>query len=268
MSDGPDGSPSPKRARQAPDLDKAPVALWITAIVALAAAAGVGYWVFGRDDPMPPSQGAALTIGDAADVLVTVDEAGPGLVEQAEDVEVTTLSLADADPDSDSECVERLTDLGFLAWDPLAGGTDDALARRLLVSGAGAALSQEVGPWSADDLADVRDAVADCPEIPLAGEAGAGTARLSVRDPASEVGDDAVWIDVAIATEGSAATLRAAAAEVWVRDDLSSTSRAQRRGGGHRRRPTGRRRPHRGPRHRDRCTAGDRPRERVLTPTV
>ena len=221
MSDGADGSPSPKRARQAPDLDKAPVALWITAIVALAAAAGVGYWVFGRDDPTPPSQGAALTIGDAADVLVAVDEAGPGLVEQAEDVEVTALSLADADPDS--ECVERLTDLGFLAWDPLAGGTDDALARRVLVTGAGAALSQEVGPWSADDLADVRDAVADCPEIPLTGDAGAGTARLSVRDPAATVGDDAVWIDVAIATEGSAATLRAAAAEVWVRYDLSST---------------------------------------------
>jgi hypothetical protein len=221
MSDDGDRASSRKRARQAPDLDKAPIALWLTAIVALAAAAGVGYWVFGRDDPTPPSQGAALTIGDAADVLVTPAEAGPGLVEPPEDAEITVLSLADADAAAAAECVERLTDAGFLAWDPMAGGTDDALARRVLVSSAGAALSQEVGPWSADDLADVRDAVADCPEVPLSGGAGAGTARLSVRDPAGEVGDDAIWVDVAIATEGSGA-VRAAAAEVWVRDDLSS----------------------------------------------
>jgi hypothetical protein len=208
-----------KRPRQAPDLDKAPVALWLVAIVALAAAAAVGYWVFGRDDPTPPSQGAALTIGDAATVLVTPAEAG-GLVEQPEDAEVAVLTLDDAD--ADAECVERLTELGLLAWDPLAGGTDDALARRVLVDGAGAALGHEVGPWSADDLEDVRDAVADCPEVPLSGEAGTGTAQLSVREPSSELGDDALVVDTTIVAEGSAST-RTAAAEVWVRDDLSST---------------------------------------------
>ncbi len=100
MSEGAEGSASRKRPRQAPDLDKAPLALWLVAIVALAAAAGVGYLVFGRDDPTPPSQGAALTIGDAAAVLITAAEAGGGLVEPAEDAEITVLTLADADTDA------------------------------------------------------------------------------------------------------------------------------------------------------------------------
>jgi hypothetical protein len=220
MSDGADGASGRKRPRQAPDLDKAPLALWLVAIVALAAAAGVGYLVFGRDDPTPPSQGAALTIGDAGTVLITATEAGGGLVEQAEDAEITVLTLADADADDD--CTDRLLGLGLLSWDPLAGGSDDALARRVLVDGAGASLSQEVGPWPADDLADVRDAVADCPEIALAGDAGTGTAQLSVRDPATELGDDTVVVDSVITTEG-AATTRTTAAEVWVREGLHST---------------------------------------------
>jgi hypothetical protein len=220
MSEGVGAEPGRKRSRQAPDLDKAPVALWLTAIVALALAAGVGYWVFGRDDPTPPSQGAALTIGDAADVLITVQEAGGGLVEQPEDAQVTVLTLADADPGSD--CVERLTDLGLLAWDPLAGGSEDALARRALVTGSGAALSQEVDSWSGDDLADVRDAVTDCAEIALDGDAGTGTASLTVRGPAAEAGDDALLVEVAIATEGTA-TVRATTAEMWVRDGIAAT---------------------------------------------
>ncbi len=92
----------------------------------------------------------------------------------------------------------------------------------MLVDGAGASLSQEVGPWSADDLAEVRDAVADCPEIPLSGEVGAGTAQLSVRDAAAELGDDTLLVEAAIVADDSA-TIRTTTAEVWVRDDLSST---------------------------------------------